>query len=1139
MDFDPKQIPFLHENPMYIMEQNQRFQHICDIIVQVSNIEKHISSYIYTGDHMCSILKDVINTSSEIEFVCTNQDFGLILEAFDVFQDSLRNHFKEIQDCTLIEIRNIVKKDFPELVESKKTYSKNLERYYQVQDHYLSLPKKSKTKIFKERQNEYRKAFTDSSTSFFEFVIKLDALEAKISNLIGTFLVNFPKSFLKATKPSLEKQIKTTEKIVNSICPDYKSIQKREQLCKQGFLSSIPQYFKRINSHLGSSIDNDSSTTSSSQIFNQPINSSENQFTSSAFFSDSKGSSQNLTDSPNESNQIFSTNGGGDSTRSNKDIMTKQGYMWKRCGKVTKTWERRYFVCNQGVLSYSVSVETATNPSNTIQLVFASVQPNENEERPYVFNLITQAKVFTFQAPSQLDYDEWIKAIQNGIATGLSTYGDDTTTSNITSSNTTATIDSIPNENNNNENNDNSGSIQIEENENADNNSKFYFSDIPEMSKEFSNSAPKSSNNTVMVEISPSRFISTRKNSLPSEYIGNDNSATTPNNNNSVTGHKTNLNHSSDFNLLLMNRRQSTTTRKPTTIVNPLGSTSESIPKIPGLSTSPFPTFATTQCTCADCGNYKAEWCIINRGLVICENCAGIHRSLPNVSTVRSLKLDRIDKYNSKMLNILANNVLNSFMEASLILYENNSHENDETGEYCKRINSSSSPEERNEFIKKKYVDREFVDPTFILTTNKERQKEQSKRKEKENKLKEENENENNIEYKEKVKDKELKTKTKNKDKSKNKDKDRDDDNNNEFKKERKDRKMKNKNDVGNNNDIDLTRISSTHSLGDSNSNFLSLKGNDDMNNLEAEDDDIESLEPRKHQGKRRQHKQQTATRRRSLTTSQNQDQVTELNQHQSPHHHRHKSDVNESESTAPAANSSANATSGTAEVSKKHLPALPFSKKQFHHDIFNAIQTQDLLELMKIAFMDGLSDATLKGNFRPIHAAACIGNPILIVAIIENDIFSIEQADDHGWTALSYAAYHGNEKAIDALISYGAKVSGAPGSDLSSNPLYIAKELHHENIIKKLSNLAPEIANVETKGDPIVPLNTDFVPQEIPPSMIVVDDVPNSPQSIKPMTDADMSQIQQALKNMSKRPRMRRKSVTDAHRAINNPDEY
>lgn len=53
---------------------------------------------------------------------------------------------------------------------------------------------------------------------------------------------------------------------------------------------------------------------------------------------------------------------------------------------------------------------------------------------------------------------------------------------------------------------------------------------------------------------------------------------------------------------------------------------------------------ALTVCRCDDCNASPADWCSINLSLVLCQDCAGCHRSLgTHISKVRSLSLDRID----------------------------------------------------------------------------------------------------------------------------------------------------------------------------------------------------------------------------------------------------------------------------------------------------------------------------------------------------------------------------------------------------------------------------------------------------------------------------------------------------------------
>lgn len=121
-------------------------------------------------------------------------------------------------------------------------------------------------------------------------------------------------------------------------------------------------------------------------------------------------------------------------------------------------------------------------------------------------------------------------------------------------------------------------------------------------------------------------------------------------------------------------------------------------------------TEANNERTCADCGMVGADWLITNRGAVLCNQCASIHRShASSISRVRSLKMDTntsIDQYSIELLNNLGNDAINSILEANVV----------------GKITPESTREEREAFIHKKYIDKAFmttekVDLTKMLKT--------------------------------------------------------------------------------------------------------------------------------------------------------------------------------------------------------------------------------------------------------------------------------------------------------------------------------------------------------------------------------------------------------------------------------------
>nr|XP_032818018.1 arf-GAP with coiled-coil, ANK repeat and PH domain-containing protein 3-like isoform X1 [Petromyzon marinus] len=103
---------------------------------------------------------------------------------------------------------------------------------------------------------------------------------------------------------------------------------------------------------------------------------------------------------------------------------------------------------------------------------------------------------------------------------------------------------------------------------------------------------------------------------------------------------------------------------------------------------------------CCDCGQPDPRWASINLGIALCIECSGIHRSLGvHCSKVRSLTLDSWEPELLKLMCELGNHVINDIYEASA----------DDVG--GKKPTPSSSRQEKEMWIRAKYVDRKFLRP--------------------------------------------------------------------------------------------------------------------------------------------------------------------------------------------------------------------------------------------------------------------------------------------------------------------------------------------------------------------------------------------------------------------------------------------
>ncbi|XP_071423011.1 arf-GAP with coiled-coil, ANK repeat and PH domain-containing protein 2 isoform X2 [Pithys albifrons albifrons] len=102
---------------------------------------------------------------------------------------------------------------------------------------------------------------------------------------------------------------------------------------------------------------------------------------------------------------------------------------------------------------------------------------------------------------------------------------------------------------------------------------------------------------------------------------------------------------------------------------------------------------------CCDCGLADPRWASINLGITLCIECSGIHRSLGvHFSKVRSLTLDSWEPELLKLMCELGNDVINRIYEAKL----------EKMG--VKKPQSGSQRQEKEAYIRAKYVERKFVE---------------------------------------------------------------------------------------------------------------------------------------------------------------------------------------------------------------------------------------------------------------------------------------------------------------------------------------------------------------------------------------------------------------------------------------------
>ncbi|XP_045358496.1 arf-GAP with coiled-coil, ANK repeat and PH domain-containing protein 2 isoform X9 [Leopardus geoffroyi] len=115
--------------------------------------------------------------------------------------------------------------------------------------------------------------------------------------------------------------------------------------------------------------------------------------------------------------------------------------------------------------------------------------------------------------------------------------------------------------------------------------------------------------------------------------------------------------------------------------------------------------------SCCDCGLADPRWASINLGITLCIECSGIHRSLGvHFSKVRSLTLDTWEPELLKLMCELGNDVINRVYEAKV---EKMGIKKPQPGQR----------QEKETYIKAKYVERKFVDKYSISSSPPEQEK--------------------------------------------------------------------------------------------------------------------------------------------------------------------------------------------------------------------------------------------------------------------------------------------------------------------------------------------------------------------------------------------------------------------------------
>lgn len=205
----------LHSDPMYVLEQNKRYEHVTTLMSQMQRVGKLIANYTQTGRQLCVDLHNIVTELRTIEFVATNTTLESLISSIDGIQTGLHLHFREMENTAQNSIECFMKEDAVELSELHKVHQKSTEKFHRKQEKYLSLSKKAKEKKVNKKHVKLVDAEEGSSKALINFANGIEEAEGKLKSLIEGFVVSYAKSFTGATRELSEVASQFAEKLTS------------------------------------------------------------------------------------------------------------------------------------------------------------------------------------------------------------------------------------------------------------------------------------------------------------------------------------------------------------------------------------------------------------------------------------------------------------------------------------------------------------------------------------------------------------------------------------------------------------------------------------------------------------------------------------------------------------------------------------------------------------------------------------------------------------------------------------------------------------------------------------------------------------------------------------------------------------
>lgn len=361
-----------------------------------------------------------------------------------------------------------------------------------------------------------------------------------------------------------------------------------------------------------------------------------------------------------------------------------EGYLFKRASNGFKVWNRRWFILKDHQLLYQKRGETQpTVMEEDLRLLSVKPVDKSDSERRFCFEVVSTHKSHILQADSESACKTWISAIQAGINAAFHDT-DHKPTSEIP-------INSEPPVTN------------------ASWSAGFSFKALQQQASSRLNSITNSTDSKGQPKGSQSD-VRQSENTMHSDESDSDFKEQDLRVDDCGRSYAP-LNHDEE------NERDSNEKKESRSVINypqaaPISSeapnsaapvASERPPEAPQKPQRAYTVILAVPGNekCADCGALDPKWASINLGITLCIECAGTHRSLGvHLSKVRSLTLDT-EVWSPEIVQLMLSLGNSSVNSAHMSCYKGSPPP----------INADSCREDREDWIKRKYLTKSFMQP--------------------------------------------------------------------------------------------------------------------------------------------------------------------------------------------------------------------------------------------------------------------------------------------------------------------------------------------------------------------------------------------------------------------------------------------